>query len=198
MAVGWVMAMPDVRSPLRPPPRHQPFWCEENIWFLAQHPALTACERLVIVLTGATAEVACWQQRAGAADGFVLWDYHVVLAMQAPDWQILDLDTRLGHPLPARDWLMATFPQHTRVRPAYQPRFALIPAPAYIRDFGSDRSHMRTADGGWQRPPPPWPPVTGHGLTLPALLAQARQGLSLPDLYRHFAPHGHGPTADIP
>lgn len=26
--------------------------------------------------------------------------------------------------------------------------------------FSSDRSHMRTADGTWAAPPPPWPTIT--------------------------------------
>lgn len=173
---------------MHPAPRHQPFWCEENIWHLAQHAAVQAYERVVVVLTGAAAGVACWKQRAGADDGCILWDYHVVLAIQAPGWQILDLDTRLGHPMPAREWLMATFPYQEQVPPAHQPRFALIPASTYVRDFGSDRSHMRTADGGWLQPPPPWPPPAGRGLTLARLLDQARQGWDLPELIRHLAP----------
>jgi hypothetical protein len=47
--------------------RHQPFWCEENIWHLAQDPAVAGGERLVLVITGAGGGVACWHQKAGRA-----------------------------------------------------------------------------------------------------------------------------------
>lgn len=162
-----------------PPILHQPFWCEENIWQLAAHPAPGPGERRVLVLTGAAAEVACWEQRAARPGRPLLWDYHVVLAAHDGGWRIWDLDTRLGAPLPAADWLRGTFPAPERVRAAYQPRFAVFAAQAWRDGFGSDRAHMRRADGGWQRPPPPWPPPSGQAITLAGALAQARAGLDL-------------------
>lgn len=163
-----------------PPILHQPFWCEENIWHLAAHPAPGAGERLVIVITGAVDAAACWNQRAGRPGQPILWDYHVVLAVHAQDWLIWDLDTRLGAPpLPAHEWLRGTFPQPGRVRPPFQPRFALFTAAAWRAGFASDRSHMRRADGGWQHPPPPWPMIAGSGLGLGEAIVQARQGLDL-------------------
>jgi len=164
---------------LSPPILHQPFWCEENIWHLAQHPATAAAERLVLVIAGAEAEVACWHQKAGGPGAPVLWDYHVVLATRARDWQIWDLDGRLGYPVSAEDWLRTTFPLPENVPDAFQPRFAVISADDYVDHFGSDRAHMRAADGSWQHPPPPWPELTGRGLTLAQAIAQARQGLDL-------------------
>lgn len=163
------------------PFRHQPFWCEENVWHLAQHPATAAGERLVVVITGARAQVACWQQKAGQGGRPVLWDYHVVLATrpEGDAWQIWDLDSRVGAPASAAAWLAATFPHPERVPPAFQPRFALFRADDYVRDFGSDRRHMRTADGRWQQQPPPWPAITGAGLTLAEARSRARQGLEL-------------------
>lgn len=162
-----------------PPILHQPFWCEENIWHLAAHPAPGAGERRVVVLTGAAGEVACWQQRAARPGRPVLWDYHVVLAAHDGGWLIWDLDTRLGAPLAVQDWLRATFPAPEQVRAPYQPRFALFGAQDWIAGFGSDRAHMRRADGGWQQPPPPWPAISGEALTLAAAIAQARAGLDL-------------------
>jgi hypothetical protein len=161
---------------------YQPFWCEENIWHLAQHPAVARAERLVVVITGARHEVACWHQRAGEEGAPVLWDYHVVLASRAGDdagWQIWDLDGRLGYPVAARTWLRTTFPYADRVPAAFQPRFAAIPAEDYVARFGSDRSHMRDAKGAWLKTPPPWPALEGQGLTLDAAIEQARRGLDL-------------------
>jgi hypothetical protein len=141
-----------------------------------------ADERVVLVVTGASAEVACWHQKAGGADAPILWDYHVVLAARAgAAWSIWDLDGRLGAPVAARAWLGTTFPLPALVPARHQPRFEWIAADEYVRGFGSDRSHMRTPDGGWQREPPAWPPIDGAGraLTLSALRARARDGLDL-------------------
>jgi hypothetical protein len=158
---------------------HQPFWCEENVWHLAQHPATTAPERLVVVITGAADEVACWHQKAGDAGAPVLWDYHVVLATRAEDWRIWDLDSRVGVPVTARVWMETTFPMPERVPPPFRPRFAIFAGEDYVRRFGSDRAHMRAPDGTWLQQPPPWSPIGGVGLTLANALAQARRGLDL-------------------
>ena len=158
------------------PFRHQPFWCEENIWHLAGDPAIGLGERHVLILTGQDGEVACWAQRAAPDPGSpVLWDYHVVLALHtAPGtWQIWDLDTHLGHPLPVSTWLTGTFRHQNQIPLSFRPRFALIPAADYRRDLYSDRSHMRTPTGGWQQPPPPWPAITSGTRTLTAYLDSA-------------------------
>ena len=165
-----------------PPILYQPFWCEENIWHLAVHPAPGTGERLVLVITGAGTEVACWNQRAGSPGQPVLWDYHVILAVRSPVWRIWDLDTSLGSPLPAQTWLHGTFPRPAQVRRTNQPRFAVFTASAWLAGFASDRSHMRRSDGGWQQPPPPWPPIDGLDLTLADAIGQARAGLDLTEL----------------
>jgi len=164
---------------------YQAFWCEENIWHLAQRADVRTEAAFVLVLTGAEGEVACWQQRAGRAGGPVLWDYHVVLATHLAGWQVWDLDTRLGCPSPAPTWLAQTFPLADLVPARFQPRFAVLPAADYIARFGSDRSHMRAADGRWSQPPPPWPPIVGPragALTLVDAIDQARRGLDLAGL----------------
>lgn len=170
------------------PPLYQPFWCEENIWHLAQDPATAGDERLVVVIVGAGAQVACWQQKAGVSGAPILWDYHVVLATRSgEDWRLWDLDGCLGFPIAARTWLETTFPSPQLVPARFQPRFGLIPADDFVSTFGSDRSHMRAADGTWQQPPPPWPPIAGHGLTLADARRQARQGLDLAAITARWA-----------
>jgi hypothetical protein len=165
-------------------PLHQPFFCEENIWHLAQSSEVTGTERLVLVISGAEG-VACWHQKAGDEGAPILWDYHVVLAALDPGlqaWQLWDLDGRLGYPVPAETWLRTTFPFPDRVPARFQPRFAVIPAADYVRTLSTDRSHMRDAQGAWLKPPPPWPAPAGHGLTLASAVEQARQGLDLAGL----------------
>ena len=94
---------------------YQPFYCEENIWQLAQRADLFAgpCEVVVIVGPRSASgrnepRVACWFQRAAAEGEPVLWDYHVVLAHQPVDGgevEVWDLDTRLPCPCPASLWM---------------------------------------------------------------------------------------------
>lgn len=164
------------------PPPYQPYYCEENIWLLAQSPEVAGAERLVLVISGA-AGVACWDQKAGQVGEPVLWDYHVVLAAHEPTgWRLWDLDGRLDYPVTVELWLRTTFPFPELVPAQFQPRFAPIPAASFVRDFGSDRSHMRDAHGAWLHPPPPWPAPAGHGLTLAAAIQQARNGLDLAGL----------------
>ena len=161
------------------PVLYQSFWCEENIWQLLQHPAAAADDRLVLVMTGAEAPVACWKQKAGNDTDPVLWDYHVVLATRADGWRVWDLDSRLGFPVDAQTWMQTTFPYPERVPVRFRPRFAAIPADDYLRRFGSDRAHMRDLDGNWQQPPPPWTAIDGKGLRLADVIQQAKQGLDL-------------------
>jgi hypothetical protein len=158
---------------------YQPFWCEENIWHLVQHPATAADDRLALVITGAQDHVACWKQKAADELKPVFWDYHVVLATRADGWQIWDLDSRLGFPVPAQTWMETTFPYPERVPPRYRPMFATIPAEDYLQHFGSDRSHMRDPRGEWQQPPPPWTAIDGQGLRLADLIQRAKHGLDL-------------------
>jgi protein N-terminal glutamine amidohydrolase len=163
---------------------HQPFWCEENIWHLAQHPAAAADERLVLVITGVSDQVACWHQKAGEVGAPVLWDYHVVLAARARDaeWQIWDLDSRVGFPVAAETWLRSTFPRPEAVPARFQPRFGVFAAEEFVERFGSDRSHMRDASGKWLQAPPPWGAIAGRGLSLSQAVGQARAGLDLAGL----------------
>ena len=168
-------------STLRP---YQPFWCEENIWHLAASDEVGPGARVVLLVTGASGQVACWGQRAAAVGAAILWDYHVVLAVRGSGGTVLwDLDSRLGCPLPLTEWLHVTFPTNDQVRALFQPRFLLIPAQDYRRDFSSDRQHMRTIAGGWQQVPPAWPLISGGAVTLADYRQQAQQqGIGLAEV----------------
>lgn len=166
---------------------YQPFWCEENIWQLTLDPAVGVGERLVVLISGISGHVACWHQRAASVGEPVLWDYHVVMAVRHDGWMIWDLDTRLACPLPATTWLGRTFPCPTTLPLEFLPRFLVVPASAYRRDLYSDRQHMRTGDGGWLRPPPPWPAPGIGSVTLTDYLRQTRNGLALAEMNALFA-----------
>lgn len=142
--------------------RYTPFFCEENIWHLASDRRELPGGRLVVLVLGedpARPAVAVWAQRAAGDAPCVVWDYHVVLAEQASPgqgWEVYDLDTMLGCPVPAAQWIAASFPVEV---PGLAPRFRVLDAADYLRAFSSDRRHMRAADGAELRPFPPWPAI---------------------------------------
>ncbi len=144
-----------------PAPLYASKYCEENVWHLCRHPALSTMERAAVFVSNARKACPLWMQRASpdVAEP-VLWDYHVVLlAQDGGRWRVYDLDSRLPFPCRAAAWLDGTFPFLERVERPFQPRFRVVDAAVFLDTFASDRSHMRMPGGGWQAPPPPWPAI---------------------------------------
>lgn len=141
---------------------HHPLYCEENIWRLCRQPAFATPSCRVLLITNPRRTVPMLHQRAAPVGQPTLWDYHVVHLDLGPPARILDLDTALaevGTALPALEWLQRSFPWETL--PAdLEPRFRVVDAAEFARRLGSDRSHMKGADGHWLAPPPPWAPPT--------------------------------------
>ncbi len=137
--------------------RYQPFYCEENAWWLC-HDA--GADAQAVFISNARKQCVLFQQRIAPPGEPAVWDYHVVAVIAGQVW---DPDTRLGMPLPALSYLGATFP----FRELADVRFRVVPRDALLATFTTDRSHMRTADG-WREPPPPWDPpaAPGHGMNL--------------------------------
>jgi len=149
---------------------YQPFWCEENAWQVCQDPRVPG-RRHALIVTG-EANVAVWAQRAAPAGMPVAWDYHVLVFAESDGvWTAWDPDCVHGPVLPAARWLAVSFPCPERVPAGLQPRFRLVEGEEYVANLRSDRSHMRDARGGWQRPPPPWPPPGDGGMNLAEWLA---------------------------
>lgn len=153
-----------------PPPldrgalRYTANYCEENVWQLAAEPGLAEGARDVVWVTSEARATPCWSQRAARDGGPVLWDYHVFLVVDAAAGALVyDLDTRLPFPCPAERYLAETFARGITLPAAHHPRFRVIDAATYRARFWSDRAHMRTADGGWTSPPPPWPAILAPG-----------------------------------
>jgi hypothetical protein len=73
-------------------------------------------------------------------------------------------------------WWRLSFPHLPDGRDAgwvptsYHPMFRLVRAEVYSARFGSDRGHMRDAEGRWLQPPPPWPAIRPDAPTLATLL----------------------------
>jgi hypothetical protein len=147
------------------PPRYQAFYCEENVYHLCRHPAVASRSPAAVFIRGAGDSCVMWHQRLSPGPGEpVVWDYHVVLLARDP-WQIWDLDTTLARPVDAATYLRRSFRPELRLRDDLVPRLRIVDAAGLVATFASDRSHMRTGDGGWSAPPPPWP-VIGEGSTL--------------------------------
>lgn len=148
---------------------HQPFWCEENIWHLTADPRVADRAREVWLISNPERRVAMWAQRAApSAEMPVVWDYHVVLLARGERGaELWDLDHTGPCPRPVTDWLAASFAPLdglAALKPL-QPRFRVITAEVYRSSFASDRRHMRSEDGAWSAPPPPWEPICGPRAT---------------------------------
>ncbi|KAL4445871.1 hypothetical protein ABPG77_009070 [Micractinium sp. CCAP 211/92] len=94
---------------------------------------------------------------------------------QGATW-VLDLDCTL-EPFPCT---LEQYRQHTLLGAGgalpvqYQRCYRVVPVPLFLSHFASDRSHMRSASGGWLQQPPPWPCITGD-LAAAAGASVARQ-----------------------
>lgn len=154
---------------MSPRHRYQPFYCEENVWWLCQHPRLAAGERLAVFIANAAGRCALWQQRLAQPGQLVVWDYHVVLfhrpqevddptssSDSARGWRVWDLDSRLPLPVPLDRYLAQTFRPLAAEGGHLAPRFRLVEAERLLAIFSTDRGHMRDGRGGWLHPPPPW------------------------------------------
>jgi hypothetical protein len=152
--------MPDISQ------KYWPLYCEENVWQLCNAlPKPTTA--LALLISNPDRAVALWHQRAAPdPDQPILWDYHVILGVeQASGWTLIDPDSTLDSPCPADIYLRASFPELPDEQAGHRPVFRSVPADVYLKTLCSDRSHMRTPDGGWQSPPPPWPCI-GEGTNL--------------------------------
>ena len=150
----------------------RPYWpcyCEENVWHLAGDPELAGNDGVYAAfISNAERQVTLWGHREALwPRGPIVWDYHVVLLARRADaaWEVWDLDTALGCPVPAPVYLDVTFPGPAENEATSAPLFRLLPAAEYRRELRTDRRHMRRADGSWSSPPPPWPPI-GEGSNL--------------------------------
>lgn len=143
---------------------YTPYYCEENVWHLCQASALAKFERKAVFVTNAMRSCAFLNQRAApSAEHMMFWDYHVVVLANTDGWQIWDLDTRLGMPVPVDDYVAQTFPQHPQTDP-FEPLFRIVECDEFVETFSSDRSHMRNQSGQWLQPPPAWEPICRDGI----------------------------------
>jgi len=150
---------------------YTPFYCEENIWQLCQQSELQNLDSSVAIISNAAQAVLFFQQQQGrGAEGFVVWDYHVILLSSDQTWQVWDFESKLGFPCELGHYLEHSFPRHYRQLSDFQPMFRIIKRDEYVRRLRSDRSHMRKANGDWSATPPTWPPILSGDVSLHSLV----------------------------
>ncbi|XP_040835271.1 protein N-terminal glutamine amidohydrolase isoform X3 [Ochotona curzoniae] len=127
-------------------------YCEENVWKLCEHIKnhdqypLEECYAVFIS-----------NERK--------MDYHVVLLHVASGGQsfIYDLDTVLPFPCPFDTYVEDAFKSDDDIHPQFRRKFRVIRADTYLKNFASDRSHMKDSRGNWREPPPPYPCIETRG-----------------------------------
>lgn len=152
-------------------PLYCPFYCEENIWQLCADPRVGGQPRAVLVISNPARTVAVSCQRAAPRPELpVVWDYHVVLAAGGPPgWQVWDLDSTLGMPVPLLEYLRRSLGWPHGFASPYEARFRVLAAARYREVLCTDRSHMLDEHGRYRVPPPSWPAI-GTGTNLMRLV----------------------------
>jgi len=141
-----------------------PYYCEENVWRLGvrkrtQQPF--GNRYYAVFISNPIKNVPMFQQKAAAnGEVSVCWDYHVILlCQQIGDGQasVYDMDSLLPYPCPLDEYLEHSFPYDWPY--PFGPMFRVVPLDLFLNNFGSDRSHMRDKNGGWNAPPPIYAPI---------------------------------------
>jgi protein N-terminal glutamine amidohydrolase len=143
---------------------YQAFYCEENVWRLLAREELGDRRTWAVIVSSLSGHFVALRQKAGRhADGLVCWDYHVLAVVDDSDGTrlALDLDSDLPFPSSLGHYLDESFPRRLSV--PQQPQFRLVESAEYLASLVSDRSHMRSPDGNYTAPPPPWPAPGGNG-----------------------------------
>ncbi|XP_042529171.1 protein N-terminal glutamine amidohydrolase isoform X1 [Dipodomys spectabilis] len=136
---------------------------EENIWKLCEyiktHAQCPLEECYAVFISNEKKMIPIWKQQARPGNGPVIWDYHVVLLHTSSGGQsfIYDLDTVLPFPCPFHTYVEDALKSDDDIHPQFRRKFRVIRADSYLKNFASDRSHMKDSSGNWREPPPPYP-----------------------------------------
>ncbi|OQR78461.1 protein N-terminal glutamine amidohydrolase-like [Tropilaelaps mercedesae] len=145
-------------------------YCEENIYKLCElikdreSDLLDSC--YVAFISNASQTVPIWRQKAGdqANDGFIIWDYHVIMIYYHESCvgcsYVYDTDTTLEFPVPLEDYVWKAFKPQVPLKYGFRRRVRCLGARDYLATFASNRQRLRNPDGSWIKPPPPYPPIS--------------------------------------
>ncbi|DBA99233.1 TPA: hypothetical protein ACH3X3_011847 [Trebouxia sp. C0006] len=141
---------------------YTPCFCEENAYKLCEQLCKHCAGCHVAFISNLARQVPLWQQKASKrSDGFVLWDYHVVVLQEGEqDCLVWDLDTTLPFPCTLLAYADIALNTQLVLGTDFARLFRVVSGNDYLRGFASDRSHMRLSDGAWQAVPPTYPCIT--------------------------------------
>eukprot|EP00756_Hemistasia_phaeocysticola_P044112 Hpha_TRINITY_DN17706_c0_g1::TRINITY_DN17706_c0_g1_i1::g.46366::m.46366/K21286/NTAQ1; protein N-terminal glutamine amidohydrolase len=145
-------------------------YCEENVHRLITHMLQqggSPSEWYAVFLSSLSASAAKvpkygpWASAVPLSTGrsHIVWDYHVVGLHTPADSppQVFDHDSELGWPVQFDVWVEKQLLMPWRVdRRGLGVRFRVCRSDEYLSVFASDRGHMKTPDGRFQSPPPPY------------------------------------------
>ncbi|XP_071277853.1 protein N-terminal glutamine amidohydrolase isoform X2 [Agelaius tricolor] len=161
------MARPEAGYEAAVPPRpactYTSCYCEENVWklcdYIRSQDRYPLEEFYAVFISNDKRMIPLWKQKSGHGDEPVVWDYHVILLHLSSREQnfVYDLDTVLPFPCPFDVYSVEAFRLDDSLRPEFHRKIRMIRADLYLKTFASDRSHMKDANGKWQKPPPPYP-----------------------------------------
>uniref|UniRef100_A0A8C9F0J8 Protein N-terminal glutamine amidohydrolase n=1 Tax=Pavo cristatus TaxID=9049 RepID=A0A8C9F0J8_PAVCR len=144
-------------------------YCEENVWKLCEYirsqDRYPLEEFYAVFISNDRRMIPLWKQKSGHGDEPVVWDYHVIL-LHVPGGEqnfIYDLDTVLPFPCPFEMYSAEAFRLDDSLHPEFHRKIRMIRADLYLKTFASDRSHMKDANGKWQKPPPSYPCIETEG-----------------------------------
>jgi len=135
--------------------KYQPFYCEENIWQLCQHPDYLGGDVIFIASYGDYFPMLC-QQGSVTPNSPIFWDYHVVLLRNG---LIHDFNSTLAFTTSVNDYFEQSLLNEHLLSPLQIPMFRVIAAEEFVGVFKSDRRHMK-AGSRWQAEPPDWPSIS--------------------------------------
>ncbi|XP_057834607.1 protein N-terminal glutamine amidohydrolase isoform X3 [Cryptomeria japonica] len=84
------------------------------------------------------------------------------------DAQVLvwDLDTMLPFPVPLHQYITDAIRPSLPLYPNFRRLFRVIHGPIFLCSFASDRRHMKSSEGNWIAPPPPYNCITAEDGTV--------------------------------
>lgn len=154
-----------------------PFYCEENVYMLCKKLCTTGMantkgsDLFIVFISNEKKQVPMWHQKASSrADGIVLWDYHVIcIQIKGEGYSsnlVWDLDSSLPFPSPLSSYVSESIRPSYQLFPEYQRFFRIVHAPNFLKDFASDRRHMKDSVGNWTAQPPSYEAIAAEDGTV--------------------------------
>lgn len=135
---------------------YTPCFCEENAYKLCERLCKHSSQVYVVFVSNPSRQVPFWRDRfSHDPDGFVLWDYHVIVLQQTEQGcSVWDLDTTLPVPCPLLAYANIALKAQLPLNANFSRWYRVVTANDYLQHFASDRSHMQLEDGFWRAAPP--------------------------------------------